>query len=127
MGIQEDRLYALLKEGEAPETNEDASTSGENQLYPEPSDRDEEWTGKDDPAEFSSAAKAGDKETRHGVLGRVLGNKDRASENAKSLMRSSLKSVASGNYESTAPLLQKVSYPRQQTLSEKVIKAAGRL
>ena len=134
MGINEDRLYALLKEGESLETNEDQTTRGYTNVYPDPPDREDQWgekghmeNGRNAPAVHSSGAVEGNKDVRHGVLERVLDNKNQAATAAKALMAANLDTVRDGDYESHSVLLQKVSFPRQRTLSERVLRTLGRL
>ena len=134
MGIHEDRLFALLKEGEALETNEDQTTRGYTNVYPDPPGRDDQWgekgpqeNGRNAPAVFSTGALESNKDTRLGVLGRVLDNKEQAATAARALMAANLDTVRSGDYESHSVLLQKVSFPRNQTLAEQVLRTTGRL
>jgi hypothetical protein len=134
MGIHEDRLFALLKEGESLETNEDQTTRGYTNVYPNPPGRDDQWGekgpqegGRNAPSVHSTGAVEGNKDTRFGVLGRVLDNKDQAAAAARALMAANLDTVRKGDYESHSPLLQKVSFPRSRTLTEQVLRTTGRL
>lgn len=134
MGIHEDRLFALLKEGEATDTNEDQTTRGYTNVYEDPPDRGGQWGepgpqagGRQAPIVFSDAAVEGEKDTRHGTLGRVLSSKDQAATASRALIAANLSTASKGDFETSAPLLQKVSYPRGRTLSEQVIKTVGRL
>ena len=135
MGIYEDRMYFLLKEGEELETNEDDSTDvGGNNVYNDPPNHEGTWSepgpqtaGRQDPAVLSDAAVESHLDVRHGTLSRVLSNKEQASTADRALLAANLDVAKKEEYETSAPQLQKVSYPRSQTLSERVLSTIGRL
>ena len=121
MATHEETLYALLKQSESLETNEADSTAvGNNNVY---EDQGEIAEGAaEDSLSFSTGAKDSNKDVRYELLGRVLSNKEQAARTERALMGANLKTVYSGNFESSAPLLAEVktSSARGMTLSERV-------
>jgi hypothetical protein len=114
-------LYdALVKEGEATETDEDKSTVGVNpDQQPDPEDRpkgdiDAPWGEKDLPANaeigtaehYSDAAYEGFIQSRQQMLDELFDSKGPAAKAEQALMGQQLQHAASGDYESRAPLLE---------------------
>ena len=115
-------LYdALVKEGDAPETDEEKTTVGENPDLGEPVEQpkgniDAPWgqedspeglrSKKNDPENYSDAAYGGFIHSRQKMLDELFDSKVPASKAEQALMGQQLQHAASGDYESRAPLLE---------------------
>lgn len=95
--------------------------SEEMEIRPEPE------CGDDLPAlSFSEVAQAGNKETR-GVLDNVLGSKSKSDAAEKALISNVLNTRDFETSNNQIKPVEKVSFPRSQSLMETVIRKCGRL
>jgi hypothetical protein len=147
-GDHEAELYNLLKTSSDPnpktsvETNEEASTVGTQQLYPDPKGResgtlDAPWgeasrqeKGRQNPFHNSSGVWDEHKQTRFGVLDKAFSGFDAAAAVAKGIIG---QHFTTKDYETHTALLQpkadqqvKVSHSREPTLLERVKGLVGR-
>jgi|SRR6266404_4034310 len=124
--------------GTAMHTNEDESVKGKTNVYPDPSGRgagtlDAMWgePPHPDPNHHGEGAWQTHKDTRDGVISRVLEGVDAASSTDKKTISEHFEHGKPGNYTTHSALLQHKTAasrhaPNSETLTDQVRRVTGR-
>ena len=129
MGKHEDALYELLKEGGEFETNHDMMLEGGPPERTAPKDQAD--SGTEEVYRFGTGVVAEHEKGQQGLLDQAFANKGKAEKADQAIMSQNLAHASSGNFETSAPLLQpksreKVGHPTAPTLLQKVRGLIGR-